>query len=511
MKSVNSSSIALLGIAFQNISLDEGISTCLTLLKEKNALHPTKYLAAIGTKEITSLFGWSSSSILNPELLAILRKAEIATVSGKVLIALSKWLGSPVQQEITALTLLNNLILALGKEKKGIFLLGSTEKISKATAIDLHRFAPGLRIVGIATPHVYTDGGDIANAFERDALLLEQINTSNADLLVINFDSPKHEIWFERVKKHLKIPLAIGINSTFKPVQNSVSQDVKKEPFGRINRLLAPLSKMKMFSLINSLKIAWMLLPLVAFHNLNRLVFQLVHSQKHSHKLPKNNILFLSPRRTIAAISLPPLIDSANIVSLENRLEDAASHDILILDFRQVRHIQPEGFAFLINAWLRLKEKNKDFFGFCPTHDIKLLMQLHRTWDLFNNRMLFSADMLISHLPKNGNTAEFYDAIYRKGQRVGISLLGALDNSINYENYIKKLTPIISQKDCIIDFSYCTFVDNSGFAFLLTLRNLIRNQGCQLVLCSLTDSVRQQFRITKVDELFSIVDGLPDD
>lgn len=485
---MNRPSIALFGISYQNSNLNDVVLKYIDLLTKNPSEQPTHHITTVNSLQIASTHGWGFSSVINPELLAILRQSDITTAAGKTLMRLSKWLGSPLQEQITDKMLLEKLAQTLGKNEKGVFLLGSTEYLSKTAGIALHEFSPGLRIVGIATPHLYTEGEDIANAFARDALLIEQINASNADLLVINFDSPKHEIWFNRVKKHLKVPLAMGIATPLKSI-TTVSQKVQNPP------------KKERLSILNSFKIAWMLLSLVTFHNLNRLVFRLIH-EKHSRLFLKNNILFISPHRTIASITLPPLIDNSNVISLANRIDESSGHDILILDFRHVRHIQPEGFSFLINTWLNLSQANKTFFGFCPTHDIKLLMQLHRTWDLFKNQMIFSAEMLLSRLPHNDHTTEFYDAINQKGPLVIISLFGALDNTLDYESYLKRLTPIVTQKDCTLDFSFCTSVSNSGFSFLLELRDLIQHQGHKLTLHSLTNTVKQQFRITKVETLF---------
>ena len=93
-------------------------------------------------------------------------------------------------------------------------------------------------------------------------------------------------------------------------------------------------------------------------------------------------------------------------------------------------------------------------------------------WYLGLCRSLFLqiAKEILSRLNGHINNVSFYDSIQQEYQYVIVSFFGRLDNTIDYDEYAKKLGPVIYQKECILDFSYCTYIDNAGFGFLLNLK-----------------------------------------
>jgi exopolysaccharide biosynthesis WecB/TagA/CpsF family protein/anti-anti-sigma factor len=484
--------IALLGVPFLNCSLEEIVAKCLELIFNPPPYPPrSHYAAAITAGDIAAAHAWEISLVKNPELLQTYRNTNIAVPTGKALILLSRLLGSPIQEDISAEQLLACLALELGKRERGIFLLGTSDKLSKSAAIRLHDKSPGLLIVGVASPSIYFEGEDLVSAPARDDLVIEQINASNADLLAINVESPKNAIWFGRIQRYIKTPLAMGIPGTFDGHETE-SAEHQKGPSKLWRRCLT------------GTKFAWLAVPLVIYHNLNRLAFTLFNKGKASCEPPRHSLLFLSPQRTIAVIVLPSLIDKTNTASLLNYFEEAANHDILVLDFRWVRHIQPEGFGLLIAMWEHRNKEKREFYGFSPTWRIKQLIRMHRTWDLLKSHICFSTEMLIARLSHGGASA-FFDSIYQQGPLVIINFFGVLSNHLDYETYLKTLMPVLEQKDCAIDLSYCTFVSNRAFSFLLNMQKMLQDHGNSLTLCSLTKNVKEQFRTARLERIFHIV------
>jgi len=53
---------------------------------------------------------------------------------------------------------------------------------------------------------------------------IEHINRSNADILLIAFGNPKQEIWFDRNRDRLKVPVSIGVGGTFEFITGSVAR-----------------------------------------------------------------------------------------------------------------------------------------------------------------------------------------------------------------------------------------------------------------------------------------------
>lgn len=482
---------AVLGIPVNNFDLADVISDCLETIQKNKEEQKVAYLLTLDENQITECYGWKPATVDNPEMLSILRHADIPSLSGKLLRGLAKMLGATLSPAYQCKNFIFSLFQVLNENEKGIFILSGIDKEIKNTAVNLHDRFKKLRLVGIATPPIYLEGEDLVNARERDLLLIEQINSSNADVLLVNLENRKQEIWIERVRDQLSVPLIITTEYPLSELEKHFDASQEKIP-----------AKGKSFSFINFLKFTWMSLPLIIFHATSRLLSKGFNTKKSGPGF--NSRLFLSSQRSIAFIALPECLDRTNMALLEKSYEDAASHDVIVFDFKDVRHIQPEGFYLLINAWLQRHQQNKEIYGFSPSADIQTLMKLHRTWDIFKNTLCDSAEILMSRLIRE-ESITFYDTFTQNENYVTISLLGSLDNRIDYQKYIKKITPIIGQKNCCIDFSYCTYIDNTGFSFLLNLRKQLKSQGHDLILSSVNNNLRKQFRKVSVEKYFHFV------
>lgn len=497
---------AILGIPFNNLSLSNITLTCLERIQKNRGEGKVSYLSTIDGTLITQCYGWLPATVDNPEMLSILRNADFSVISDNCLRRLAKLLGSTVSPPNTPNELLLSLCKALGEHEKGVFILGGIEKETKNIAVHLHEKFNKLRVVGIATPPIFTEGQDLSNSWERDALLVEQINSSNADVLLINLGGIKQRLWLERVRSRLSVPLVVTIDHALNEIKkitstSSVPGGMKNTSLSRFYTKWKTISKKSAgFLLIGQLKLIWIAFSLVLYHTFSRYLYLWLCSANHLNN-GLDSRLFLSARRSIAIIALPECLNETNFKLLTRCFEDAAGHDVLVIDFRKVRHIQPEGFYLLIKSWLQRNRLNKEIYGFCPSTDVQYLMKLHRTWDLFKNTLCDSAEILMSRL-RGLENAEFYDTFTQGENLVTMSVLGKLNNAIDYQAYIKKLLPLIGQKNCCIDFSYCTYIDNSGFAFLLSLRKYLQSQQHEFTLKSVNKQLYNQFISASINKLF---------
>jgi anti-anti-sigma factor len=62
----------------------------------------------------------------------------------------------------------------------------------------------------------------------------------------------------------------------------------------------------------------------------------------------------------------------------------------------------------------------------------------------------------------------------------------------------------IGDRDGLLDLENLDFVDSSGILFFLKIQKHVQKAARECVLFGLQDNVRQMFRITKLDRLFSI-------
>jgi len=72
-------------------------------------------------------------------------------------------------------------------------------------------------------------------------------------------------------------------------------------------------------------------------------------------------------------------------------------------------------------------------------------------------------------------------------------------------NELKNLNEVvITRSDCdvVVDFSRVEIVTSSDLSNLLTLRALLRERGCQLILCSVSTLTKGIFTVAGLDAVF---------
>jgi len=146
----------------------------------------------------------------NPEgLLSILRKADMVTADGMPLVWLSRMLGHPLKERVTGADMVPALAAKAATEGKSIYLFGGKGNAAKRTAGILKKRHPDLKIAGYSAPFIDMED-EIENKIE-----IARLNITEPDILLIALGNPKQEVWYNRYKKYLRVPVAMGIGGTF--------------------------------------------------------------------------------------------------------------------------------------------------------------------------------------------------------------------------------------------------------------------------------------------------------
>ena len=166
---------------------------------------------------------WNACSCAprDPELAAVLRRAELSVADGMPLVWLSKLLGTPLPERVAGSDLVPMIAERAAREGVKLYFLGGTEKHTRRAAEILRERHPKLEIVGIDTPFVKLDAPDAA---ELDREICRKINDSGASILLVGFGNPKQELWLERNRRDLKCGIAIGIGGTFNFIAGAVNR-----------------------------------------------------------------------------------------------------------------------------------------------------------------------------------------------------------------------------------------------------------------------------------------------
>ncbi len=139
----------------------------------------------------------------NTDLKAAFSVASLAVTDGMPLMWLAKKY-NPAAERIVGV----ELMYALCKEGGRIFLLGGAEGVAEDLGKQLSSQYP-VTIAGTACPPFR------AWSAEEEGLLIAKINVMQPDILFVAFGAPKQELWMQKHRADLNIPVMIGVGAAF--------------------------------------------------------------------------------------------------------------------------------------------------------------------------------------------------------------------------------------------------------------------------------------------------------
>lgn len=493
---------AILGIPIDNISLEESVPRIIELAQECKREQISGYISTVNSDFISKIHGISLTKTRQPELLKVLRDSVLATADGKPLIWLSYLLGDPLTERVAGSDLFELIVKGFAEQDLSIYLLGGEEKIIKITAAILTSLYPKIRIAGYSTPSICTEGEELVLSEEKDKKIIEEINRCAPDLLFLNLGNPKQEIWFERIRSHLKVPLSMGVGGSFEMFCKAIPrapkwmQNIGLEWLFRLSQEPRRLWRRYLYDIV---KLSFLAIPLVFYHQMSWLMYKLRSRGKNHLKKP---LLFISPERTLSVIQLPPLLGGPICSDVLLFAEEAFCQDVVILDFEKVLHIDLEGISLLITLWQEAARLKKSIFALRASEDVVLLMKFHRMWDLLAATLCQSPDEILAHLVREGTEPALYDTMQQRDREVVVSLFGRLNSELESEEFIEHFAPVLDGKDCTLDLRYCSFINNSGFVCLLKLQEYMLEQNREFKISGLSSELKTLFRVNGVSSLY---------
>lgn len=505
--------IALLGINMMPLPMDLTLQQIQRLIdRYKKDLRP-RYVSTVNVDFIVKVHHTFSSRPRYQSLLKALRDSSISTLDGSPLLWLSRLLGSKVEERVTGADLFPKLSAHIASSKGSIYLLGGEERTLKLCMVYLQSTIPSLRIVGASHPKIFVEGSDLENYEERDDIIVEEINKASPEVLFLNLGNPKQELWFQRVKHKLHVPVTIGVGGSFDLLTGAKKRAplwMQKLGLEWVYRLLQEPKRLFVRYFFDLIKFPLIALPLVCAHNLNKWSAKLIHKTRMAQTKVRSPLLFIAAHHNLAIVPLPANVSDEVSLEIYRMMEDLFSNDGIVFDFQRTRHLDLEGYALLLNFLKRAAKDKKNLFFLNVNLDLRILLRLHRLWDVASPHLCASPYALLERLARDPSASSLYDSIQQYRNWVVLSFLGRLDHQENYLNYMKKVGPIIYKKDCIIDLSYVSYIDNSGIGFLLKLLTLKPNHINSLKLCGLSRSLKEQLKIEKVYDLFESIPHFDD-
>ncbi len=508
---MNNDTTAVLGVPIDNLNIGETIDLIFKMIEDYRKDKRPRLVATVNVDFIVNTMAWKFGVIRHPELLDILRCSDIVTADGMPIIWISKLLGVPLKERVTGADLVPGLAEKAAERQKSIYLLGGEVEVTKRAAGALIHSYPGLKIAGIDSPYVHIEGEKIQQMEDLDLQIVERINRSGADILLIFFGNPKQEVWFERNRERLSVPVSIGVGGTYEFLAGAVTrapewmQNAGLEWLYRIPRSPVKLLKRLFYGVF---KLGPVICLVILHSKYRRLLSNVKQSLCYKDFLSQSIFsteAMLPIDCSMGVISLPERLDVSTIDMFRDSVEGAVSvNSKMVLDFSRVSFIDTSELGFFIRLWSLVRKDGKGIYLVGVKPQIRKVFKLNRAWDIFKDLTYENVEEVMSLKNDNERLPDFYYSLESMQGANQLKLYGRLNAAEVLRVDIESLVKDLEDKDCILNLENLSFVDSSGLVFFLKIqRHLLRN-GRTVSLCKLTDNVRQMFNITRLNHLFKM-------
>jgi N-acetylglucosaminyldiphosphoundecaprenol N-acetyl-beta-D-mannosaminyltransferase len=506
---MHNETVVILGVPVDNLTMDEAMARIFSMIDAYASDGRPSQVATVNVDFLVNANAWLGRHIRHPELLDILRRADLVTADGMPIVWASRLLGSPLKERVTGADLVPRLAEEAATRGKSLFFLGGKGDVAERAADVLKQRHPNLAIAGIYAPFVHVEGEALMAAETEDQEIVDRINRARPDILLIGFGNPKQEIWFDRNRTRLRVPVAIGIGGTYEFIVGTVSRAprwMQNSGLEWVYRLTQDPRRLIKRYMIGFFKFGFMIGPALLYYRYRAFL----------HKLPGRR-LKREPRSAQAprigdfrVIHLPDRVDAAFIKDSGDLLEkNAVSTASTVLDFSRTSFMDSSGLGFAARLWKYATENGTGLYLTGLTPQVIHFLKLNRLWQLFSKNIHENLEVLLNDLKERQILSPFCCVVSEETPGFAVlKLSGRLDADQMSAVDMEGVIAAIGDRGCVLDCDGLDFVDSSGIVFFLKIQKALSLKDRACVLCNIHPTVFQMFRIAKLNHLFNITSDI---
>lgn len=198
--------VDVLGVAFDNVTMDEAVDKAMALLEEDGP-----HLVATPNPELVQRAG------KDPEFAGILGKADLVIPDGVGVMYAAKILGRPLKARVPGIDFASNLMKRMAEGGKRLFLLGAAPGVAEQAAVNLQAAYPGLVVCGVHDGY-----------FKEDGPVVRAVREAHADVVFVCLGAPKQEKWIAANGEAAGARLYIGLGGSLDVFAGKVERAPEK-------------------------------------------------------------------------------------------------------------------------------------------------------------------------------------------------------------------------------------------------------------------------------------------
>jgi N-acetylglucosaminyldiphosphoundecaprenol N-acetyl-beta-D-mannosaminyltransferase len=489
--------VSSLGIPVDNLDLQETVERVVAMAKTRDGR--ARLVSTLNVDFLVNSLGTRFYSARHPELLDVLRNSDLVTADGFPIVWLSRIVGRPLRQRVCGSDLVPALAPLAAREGLSIFLLGGSGDVAQRAAGCLQEQNPELIIAGTAAPFIHTQGPGLANCVADDEALLERINGSGADILLVGLGNPKQELWFNRNRERLKVPVSIGVGGTFEFITGSVQrapvwvQRLNLEWLFRISQDPARLWRRYSHGLF---KLAALSAPLLQARLGEMLAFSV--GRVAAADTIQWRTVWSNRDQAMAVLRMPRLVSRDYLHALVQGLAGCDDGSTLhILDFSAVHKVEMAGHEALLSL-SELQQRgdvNLQFMGVADR--LRRDLAVTRVLDAVQGEEGNTLDALGAGAPQQDFSCRSYTlddaALIFLGGRIN-------DDKLRQLGFVESLRDIIRHRNCYLDLRDVNLLESSAIAALSPFFDGREGQAGRVLFSGITPQVRQMLKVAGLGE-----------
>ncbi|MGX1104763.1 MULTISPECIES: WecB/TagA/CpsF family glycosyltransferase [Bradyrhizobium] len=188
--------VSLLGVEFDAVTLDQAAQRCVDICRRSNNSH---IVMTINASHLCMMRR-------DVELAHACSAADMTVADGMPVVWAIRASGQHMPERVAGIDLMEGLLRAAASNGLCVYFLGAhQEVVEKLVRVCEARF-PQLKIAGFRNGYFGPD---------EHKTIVDEIRASGAHILFIGLPSPFKEVWSERYRDRLQVPVILGVGGSF--------------------------------------------------------------------------------------------------------------------------------------------------------------------------------------------------------------------------------------------------------------------------------------------------------